>query len=310
MKKIAIALCTLLLAWTVLAEAATVNQVAAVINGQMISLYDLQAAVKPELIKNKLDPNNPAQRTAVDQLYRRALENMVMDILLGQEAVRQKVVVTNPEVDAEITRVMQQSRLSKQDFEKQLQREGLTVAALRDRVQKTLLRQKLMGMMVGRKVVVTPEEIAAYYEANKHQMIGNRTLRMALLIYPDNVDANAYARKIASGASKFDEVVREVSIGPNKQGGGDVGPVPMEKLGPNWRQILGKLREGEISPVFPYENKRAQVRLLKAPSGGEAMTLAEATPVIENILREPRLQERFVEYTDQLRKKAVIDIRL
>lgn len=310
MKRIALLLCALVALWSAQAQAAAFNQVAAVINGQMISLFDLQTAVKPEMIKSGLKPDNPAQRTALDQLYRRALENMILDILIGQEAERQKVTVSTAEVDGEITRVMKQSRLAKADFEKQLAREGLTPDSLRDRVRKTLLRQKLMGMMVGRKVVVTPEEVAAYYEANKDKIRSGGTLRMALLIYPDNADAASWARKIKAGNAKFGDVVRQLSIGPNKQGGGDVGPVPLEKLGPNWRQILSKLNEGEVSPVFPYEGKKAQVQLLQAPKAAGTMTLAEATPMIENILREPRLQERFAEYTEQLRKKAVIDIRL
>lgn len=42
---------------------------------------------------------------------------------------------------------------------------------------------------------------------------------------------------------------------------------------------------------------------------GEGQTLEEATPQIERILREPKLQERFREYTEQLRKRAVVEIR-
>lgn len=310
MKKVAILLCAALALWSVQAQAAAFNQVAAVVNGQMISLFDLQSAIKPEMIKNKLNPDNAAQRSAVEQLYRRALDTMILDILIGQEAERQKVAVSNAEVDAEISRVMQQSRLAKAEFEKQLVREGLSVDSLRERVRKTLLRQKLMGMMVGRKVVVTPEEVAAYYEANKDKIRSGGTLRMALLIYPDNVNAAEWARKIKAGSAAFADVVKQLSIGPNKQAGGDVGPVPLDKLGPNWRQILSKLQEGEVSAVFPYEGKKAQVQLLQAPRAVKTMTLAEATPMIENMLREPKLQERFEEYTEQLRKKAVIDIRL
>lgn len=310
MKKVAILLCAALALWSVQAQAAAFNQVAAVVNGQMISLFDLQSAIKPEMIKNKLNPDNAAQRSAVEQLYRRALDTMILDILIGQEAERQKVAVSNAEVDAEISRVMQQSRLAKAEFEKQLVREGLSVDSLRERVRKTLLRQKLMGMMVGRKVVVTPEEVAAYYEANKDKIRSGGTLRMALLIYPDNVNAAEWARKIKAGSAAFADVVKQLSIGPNKQAGGDVGPVPLDKLGPNWRQILSKLQEGEVSAVFPYEGKKAQVQLLQAPRAVKTMTLAEATPMIENMLREPKLQERFEEYTEHLRKKAVIDIRL
>lgn len=310
LKKWTVFVCAALLACAIQAQAATVNKVVAVVNGQMISLYDLESAAKPEMLRNGLNPTNPAQRAAVDQLLRRALDTMILDILLAQEAEKQKITVSGTEVDAEITKVMQQSRLPKAEFERQLSREGLTVASLRDRVQKTLLRQKLMGMMVGRKVVVTPEEVAAYYEQHKGQFFSNKVLRMALLVYPDNVDAQAQARKIKSGGTTFEQAVRQVSIGPNREGGGDVGPVPYDKLNPEWKARLAKLNPGEVSDIFNLEGKKAQVKLLQAPKGGEPQDLAAATPEIENILREPKLQERFVEYTEQLRKKAMIDIRM
>ncbi|MFR8055044.1 MAG: hypothetical protein ACLU6O_10170 [Bilophila wadsworthia] len=46
-----------------------------------------------------------------------------------------------------------------------------------------------------------------------------------------------------------------------------------------------------------------------ASPGTDGQTLEEATPQIERILREPKLQERFREYSEQLRKRAVVEIR-
>ena len=42
---------------------------------------------------------------------------------------------------------------------------------------------------------------------------------------------------------------------------------------------------------------------------GDAVPDSETAMRIEQILRRPRLQERFQEYTAQLRDKALIDIR-
>ena len=53
---------------------------------------------------------------------------------------------------------------------------------------------------------------------------------------------------------------------------------------------------------------KGQLKLLSMESG-DGQTLEEATPQIERILREPKLQERFREYSEQLRKRAVVEIR-
>lgn len=109
---------------------------------------------------------------------------------------------------------------------------------------------------------------------------------------------------------QFEQVVRQISIGPNKQKGGEVEPVIWNKMNPEWRERLSGMSPGDVTDIFVIQGSRAQLKFLGANSGGTPQTLAEATPEIENILREPRLQERFVEYTEQLRKKAMIDIRL
>ena len=53
---------------------------------------------------------------------------------------------------------------------------------------------------------------------------------------------------------------------------------------------------------------KGQLKLLSMESG-DGQTLEEATPQIERSLREPKLQERFREYSEQLRKRAVVEIR-
>ncbi len=57
------------------------------------------------------------------------------------------------------------------------------------------------------------------------------------------------------------------------------------------------------------EGRKAMLKLVEV-SAGRSQSVEEATPEIENLLREPKLQERFTEYTKQLRDKAVIDIRI
>ena len=69
------------------------------------------------------------------------------------------------------------------------------------------------------------------------------------------------------------------------------------------------MKPGEISDLFEVNNGlKAQLKLIEMETG-EGQTLEEATPQIERILREPKLQERFREYTEQLRKRAVVEIR-
>ena len=61
--------------------------------------------------------------------------------------------------------------------------------------------------------------------------------------------------------------------------------------------------------MFQMDESDAVLKLV-SEEGGEPKTLLEAEPEIDRILKEPLLQERFKEYTQQLRNKAVIDINI
>lgn len=299
----------LLLHLPVAHAAAPLNKIAAVVNGEMITSFDLQAEMSPEVLRAGLDFRNPAHTEAIDALARKILDSMIANIILTQEAERLKVTVGESEVDAELRKFTERSKLTPEEFQRQLQLQRITEKTFRDRIRNSILRSRLLATMVGRKVVVTKEEIAKYYEEHKQTFMNNQQVRFAVLVYPPSVDVNKYAARIKSGASTFEQIVREVSVGPRAQEGGDLGLVHWTDLDPAWRDRLTSLQPGGVSPVFEFNGLKGQLKLLSL-SSGEGQTVEEASQQIETILRDPKLQERFGEYSEQLRKRAVVEIRL
>ena len=85
----------ILMAWLCLActaQAAQLNKIAAVVNGQVITMFDLQKAALPELGRARLNPNDPKQADKVNVVFRKVLDSMIMDILLEQEAKRLSII--------------------------------------------------------------------------------------------------------------------------------------------------------------------------------------------------------------------------
>ncbi|MEG2140705.1 MAG: SurA N-terminal domain-containing protein [Bilophila sp.] len=299
----------MLLSLPVAHAAAPLNKIAAVVNGEMITSFDLQAEMSPEMLRAGLDFRNPAHAESIDALARKILEAMITNIILTQEAERLKVSVGESEVDGELRKFMERSKLTAEEFQRQLQLQRVTEKAFRERIRNGILRSRLLATMVGRKVVVTKEEIATYYETHKQTLMNNQQVRFAVLVYPPSADATKYAARIKSGASTFEQIAREVSVGPKAQEGGDLGLVNWADLDTAWRDRLSGMQPGSVSPVFDFNGLKGQVKLLSL-SSGSGQSLEEASPQIESILREPKLQERFGEYSEQLRKRAVVEIRL
>ncbi|WP_260424663.1 MULTISPECIES: SurA N-terminal domain-containing protein [unclassified Desulfovibrio] len=310
-KKASVLLLCLALLWPCAVQAAQLNKIAAVVNGQVITMFDLQKNALPELARARLSPDNPKQAKAVDAVLRKVLDVMVMDILIVQEAKRLKATVAPSEVDDEITRIMKGNNLTREQFEAQLARQKSSVAELRSGIEKNLLRQKVMSMEVGRRVVVTPDEIKAYYEAHKDTFYDRTGLHMGILVYSPKANAASVAAQIKSGSLGFAEAVSKYSVAPNRDKGGDMGPVEWERLNPEWEARLSKMKPGDVTEIFDLQGHKAQVHLFR-PGGGAArmLTFEEAKPQIDARLRQPKAMERFEDYSAQLRRKAVIDIRL
>lgn len=294
------------------AQAAQVNKVAAVVNGKVITMYDLQKAALPDLIRARINPKDPKQAKEMDLILRKSLDNMIMDILLEQEAVRLKANVSESDIDDELATIMKTNGLTKAQFEQRLAAQKISIRELRENLRKKIIRQKIMGQEVGRKVVVTNKEIEDYYKAHKNEIFRRDGLHMALLVYPRNVNASSIASQIASGKLSFPAAARTYSIAPNKEKGGDMGPVEWDRLNPEWNERLNKMKPGDVTPIFTINGFKAQVHLFRpGASGPDApLTLDEARPIIDGILRRPKAMERFEDYTRQLRSRAVIDIRL
>ncbi|MBQ7585749.1 MAG: SurA N-terminal domain-containing protein, partial [Desulfovibrionaceae bacterium] len=71
-----------------LAWAVQLGKIAAVVNGKPITMYDLQRAAVPELRKARA-----TDKKTVDAIMRKVLDNMIIDILVQEEAKRLKITV-------------------------------------------------------------------------------------------------------------------------------------------------------------------------------------------------------------------------
>lgn len=283
-----------------------VNKIIAVVNGEAITMHDLRSRVAAEIHRQGLQPTEANFKS----LEREGLDAMINDILLRHEAERFKVSVSEAELNGEVRRIRENmGNISAEEFEKGLVRQGTTLEVAKEQIKNNMLRQRMIHHMIARKVVVTDQEIEEYYETNKSDFATGKTADFSLIVFPPKFNVKKIYQDLKSGAANFEAVARQYSLDQSAQNGGRVGEVAWGAMTPNMRQLLGSLTPGGLSPIISFEGVSVVVRL-NAISDGRAPSLEEAKPHIEQRLKTPRLEARFKEYTDQLRKKAVVDIRM
>ncbi|CAK7033414.1 MAG: Chaperone SurA [Desulfovibrio sp.] len=287
----------------------TVNKIAAVVNGEMITLHELRQHAASEFVRAGINPSDPASRRYVDEIMSRVLTVMIDDMLLRQEAERLQIKVSDADVDNEVRKIVQRNQVTMKEFEARLAAQGGTMDMLKERVRNNILSQRIINIMIARKSVVTSDEIKTYYEAHKNDFEAERSVDVSLIVFAPSANVDEIYLEIQKGKLSFEDAAKKYSEGPSPENGGRLGMIKWDDLASPFKAQIVEMKKGDVSAPF-HMNSRSFLLKFNDSTSGRSMTLEEATPEIERLLREPRLQERFTEYTQQLRSRAVIDIRL
>lgn len=283
----------------------TVNKIAAVVNGEMITLHELRMHTAAEMARRRMPPDDPR----AGEVRQEILDSLINDILIRQEAKKYKVSVSEKEAQEETKKAIARTGMRQADFEAELKRQGLTLEMYTERLSNNMIRQRMSNYMIDRKIFVTPEEIEAHYHKNRDKFAGEKTANFSIIMLPEKLDAQGIYKQVKAGDLKFEDAARQYSAERSAEDGGRVTGVPFDRLPPEMQKLLSSLTDGGISPLLRTQGGFVVIRrdVLNDP---KPLTLQEATPRIEEILLAPLREERFKDYTSQLRSRAVIDIRI
>ena len=286
-----------------------INKIAAVVNGDIVTLYDLKQAAVPELKKAGALGAKHADSPKAKAILKRVLDAIVEEKLFMQEAEKRGLKVGDDELENELRKIAQKRGLTLAQAKEQIQKDGLTVDAVKERLRTSILRKRLIGVMVGRTAVITKEEVADYYEKNKDDFSADAKVEVSLLIFAPEVDSVAIHSDLSDGKISFEEAVQKYSVGPAKEQGGYLGELGWKDVSNQMRTVVEKLEANQLSDVLTLGGSPAVIKL-HSKTKGALLPLEEVEEKIEAKLRKPRLDANFKEFADKLRDNAVVDIRL
>lgn len=290
-------------------QANVVNKVVAVVNGEVVTLYDL---------KTRLDmrsgapavPGEPIEGSP-DQgaMRRKVLRAMINDMLLLQEAERLGIEAGEDIVEERIERIKEEQGLTDKEFDRVLEQNGLTRSEYVQRVREEVKKNRLLQAMVREKVLVTAEEIRSFYQEHKEAFRVPEKMHLKVLVLDDRGRLAGIRERIAGGNLDFGTAAARYSQGPAASQGGDLGFVRWQDLQARWRNALQGMEPGQLSPVFKFGEGYAVLQLAGIQPGA-ARPLEEVRDRIRERLFAEKLRSRYDEYIRELRSKAVIDVRL
>jgi peptidyl-prolyl cis-trans isomerase SurA len=297
-----------------------VDRIVAVVNEDIITQFDMEAALQPMAAAVKKQGLPPEQeRRTLDNLRRDLLETLVENKLTEQEVKRYKITVTEEEISAYIQQIRQRRSFSEQDLQAALASQGMSMEDYRREVRAQIERTKLVNREVRAKVVITREEIQAYYDRNsaKYGGGGKQVHLWNLMVrLPRGAGSEEAAKARAAlqealaevkGGRAFEEVARRLADGSRGVQGTDLGLFRVADLTPELREAVGKLKPGEFSPPIETEFGVQSVYVQKV-ADAPGRPLSEVEAEIQEILYREYVESKFKSWIADLRKRSVVKI--
>lgn len=285
------------------------NRVVAVVNGEVITLFELNQRVRPFLERFKGRDLSDSEKAAVMQLKKKMLQQMIDDILLEQEIESVDVEISEAEIENNIRELRQKLNAEGKSLEDFMNLEGYDMNELKEQVRKEILKHKLIGFWVRRKVVVTEQEIEEYYKEHQSDYLQEKRISVRMIIIPQTMSATELRRRIQNGELSFAEAADIYSQGPGAGDGGYIGFLNWKDLAPEWKEALKGLKPDEISEPFVTQGMEALLKVVELEEG-DIEPLEEVRDEIKKTFLERKFTERLDEYLTGLRNKAVIEIKI
>ncbi len=286
---------TLMAVVAALLLAACGGPVVAEVDGIKITASELQNSIKLE--KEKYDPVLLRSEENSRILKRAVLENLIQEAVLISAAKKEGITVSKKEVADHIAGAAEPQMLEKMDIPQWFWKE---------KQKRRLLIAKLIKQDLADKTSVAPEQIGAYYNGHKadfHKPVQYHARQIV-------VDNKELAGKILGRLKKgedFAKLAEEFSLSPDRKHGGDLGFFNAETFPPVFAEICGKLKPGETSGVVATDYG-FQIFGLIEKRDAKQLTLEEARPEIEFLLKEKEMESSFANWFAEKRGSAKITI--
>ncbi len=283
----------------------TLNRIAAIVNGDVILVSELNTAVNKVVAQLNQKGTQLPDR---DALVKQVLERLIVDKLQMQIAERNGLVIDDNTLNEEIEALARSNGVNLSEFREVLEKEGYSYAAFRESIRKKLILEEVRRQMVANRIKVNDQEInnlLASMEASGAGDVKYHFAHIMVLIPeaagPNEIEtarlrANSILMRVREG-SDFEQIAVAESDGQNALEGGDLG----------WRSI------GQIPSLFTETARHIQVGqvsdLIQSSGGFHIIKLLEKSGEEVHMVNQTRVRHILIK-TDTVNSEEDVKIRM
>lgn len=299
------------------ASAEICNRVVAIVNDDVVTLYELNAKMK------EVTGLEPAELRKQDESKYLDARRKVLDLIIDEKITSEKIKelsiqVNESEIDAAIEKIKRDNRLTQEDLLEGLKKRGIDYETYREVVKKDLERMRLINYEVRSKIIIRDEKIKEYYEQHKEEFRTEERVHLAaIFLKRENPEDPGESRSLLAKAQgivvrlnageSFERLAKALSQGPGAEEGGDLGFFKTSQLDPELKAAIASLGEGDVSEPVVRPAGVQIIKVLEVRKGSEK-PLEEARDAIYAALYKEEVNKRYTSWIKELREKAYTKI--
>ena len=232
------------------AEAREVEGIAAIVNDEVISKFDVDQRVNLFLVTSGIErtPQN------IDGLRRQVLRTLIQEKLQLQEARDSEIEISRAEINAAMQDMASGTNRSLDEVEKFLKENNVHIRTMEDQIEAELAWNRFVRGRFGGQVSIGELEIDETLERAEAAMNQDRVNINEILLLANNQldgqrlmsEAAQIVQQLRTGIN-FGAVARQFSAASSSASGGNLGWIPVNQLDENIVPIIENMAAGDIS---------------------------------------------------------------
>jgi peptidyl-prolyl cis-trans isomerase SurA len=225
-------------------------RIAAVVNDQVISVFDLVSRMRMVMISSNL-PDSPEAR---QRLAPQVLRSLIDEKLQLQEAKKQNVTATDEEINNALGLIEKQNNMKAGQLNDFLQTRGIDRGSLVDQLTAAVVWAKLVRRQAAQTTEISDEEVDDALKRAKEHANEPQSRVGEIFLAIDNPaqegEVKALADKLGDQmrhGARFSAVAQQFSQSATAAVGGDIGWVRPDQLAPELGKSVAQLKQGELS---------------------------------------------------------------
>ena len=271
------------------------DKVVAVINNEAITKAELDTYIN--MIKLQIGQDGWKHYGMSEKL---ALENLIEDRLISQEAKRKELKISDRLIEARVDEVKRKLG-SEGNFSEFLISQGLSLSELKGRFKESMLSEKLINMEVRSRIFVSPKEVTEYYKEHIDDFSQEERIRIES-IFVESKDTIARIYERLEAGMHFERLQKKYSEKSS------LGIVTKGQLLKEIEDVIFDLELGEFSSPLELSGGY-YIFLLKEKLPASTKKLIEVQDNIRNILLDTKYNKRLREFVDKLKANSYIIIK-